>query len=319
MKKVDLIIIGAGPAGLSAGIYALERKLKTMIFEANSVGGQLNSLYPCKFIYDYPGFESIKGKDLTQKIYEQVLKLGGNIREDSSIIDIQTKTAHFEVTENRENYLTTAVLLATGMGDFTPKHLKIENEDKFTGKEIFYRCLPEKVTRKRIVIVGGGDTALENAVIAAEKGAFVTLIHRSNKFRALEQTVNKAKSLDIKIYLTSQIVKINGTGNLQSVEIENNKEERKTISTDYLIICIGSQLSNCLISKIGIKIANQAVWVDNNMQTSIPGIFACGDIVIPAGKYKRITLATGTAATAINGVYQFIKHPYWGKKPILSD
>jgi thioredoxin reductase (NADPH) len=313
MEIFDLIIVGAGPAGLSAGIYAQERKLKTKILEANTAGGQPITLYPEKYIYDYPGFLKITGKELMQKMIEQVLSLGCMICEDSPVLNIIKDKQNFLIEESRNKFISKSVILATGFGNYSPKHIGFAGEEKFQDKGIFYQKLTNPLIRKRVVVVGGGDTALENCVAASEKGAFVTLIHRNQKFRAVEQTVVKAKSLGVKMYLNSVITKINGDNYLENIEIENDHHEKTIISTDYLVICIGAEINTDFISKLGLKIEAQAIVVNSDMETSIPGIFACGDIISPLGSFKRLTMATSAAAISINGVYKYLKHPYWSK------
>lgn len=313
MESFDLIIVGGGPAGLAAAIYAIERKLKTIVLEANSAGGQPQCLYPEKYIYDYPGFIKIKGSELAQKMIDQVLKSGCMIAEDCPVINIVKDKKQFQIEESKKNYISKSVILATGIGDYSSKHLLVSGEENFTNKGIFYQKLPASIIRKRIVIVGGGDTALENAVQATENGAYVTLIHRNKQFRASEKTVAKAKSLGVKMYLNNVVNKINGNNYLENIEIKNELNETRTISTDYLVVCIGMELNKNFISKLGIEIKNQAVLVNTDLQTSIPGMFACGDIIVPTGNYKRITNATGSGATAINGIYKYLKNPYWGK------
>ena len=313
MESYDLIIVGAGPAGLSAGIYAQQRKLKTKILEANEIGGQPKTLYPEKLIYDYPGFLKITGRELMLKITEQSLNLGCNILEDAEVFDITIDNKLFTILENRNKFITKSVLLATGIGNYSVKHLNIDGEERLRNKGIYYQQTPKILTRKRIVVIGGGDTALECAVSCAEKGAYVTLIHRSEKFRAVEEIVSKAKSLGVKIYLNSNIKKINGENYLENIELESDNHEKTIISTDYLSICIGMELNTKFVTKIGVKIDRQAVVINSDMQTSIPGMFACGDIVAPLGSFKRLTMATASAALAINGVYKYLKHPYWNK------
>ena len=221
MESYDLIIVGAGPAGLSAGIYAQQRKLKTKILEANEIGGQPKTLYPEKLIYDYPGFLKITGKELMLKITEQSLNLGCNILEDAEVFDITIDNKLFTILENRNKFITKSVLLATGIGNYSVKHLNIDGEERLRNKGIYYQQTPKILTRKRIVVIGGGDTALECAVSCAEKGAYVTLIHRSEKFRAVEEIVSKAKSLGVKIYLNSNIKKINGENYLENIELDD--------------------------------------------------------------------------------------------------
>lgn len=313
MHMYDLIIIGAGPAGLAASIYALERQLKTVIVEAHRPGGQLATLYPHKNIYDYPPFISVKASHLAQKMVEHATGEGAQIEENMQITAVSTHDSGFTLTGEKGDLDAKAVILATGMGHYQPRKLGIPGETELSDKGIYYQMLPERLVGKRVVVIGGGDTALETAVGAAEKGATVTVIHRSAEFRALEKTLVHARSLSLPLYTSVQTVAFHGDEKVERVEVIKANGARSFLSTDLVSVCIGVELQNTFLSRLGIKIDKQAVVVDPDMQTSVSGIFACGDIAVAAGKYKRISIAVGTAAVAVNGVYQYLKNPYWAK------
>ncbi len=315
MSDFELIIVGGGPAGLAAAIYAKERNLNFVVLEADRLGGQLINLYPEKYIFDLPGFIEIKGRDLANKMMAQA---------SARIIEIRSRTPVKEIIQTEKNFTlktvsaefsAQAVILATGMGHYTARKLGVAGEEQYLGKGVVYQKLPEdKVAGKRVVVVGGGDTAVETAVLAAEKGATVTLVHRSSEFRAQEKTVAKAKQLNISIYLGAVVKSIMGNDRVEQVEIERNGGRLSLLTTDYLIICIGVELTDGFLKSLGVEYNGDAIKVDENMKTSIEGIYACGDIVVASGKYRRLTVAFGTAATCINGVYQYLKNPYWAKK-----
>lgn len=311
MELYDLIIIGAGPAGLAAAIYAQERKLKLLVLEAMQAGGQLTSLYSDKPIYDFVSYPSIKAKDLAEKMITHATSYGVALVIGKAVTSVKKDGDHFTLLVRDTRYTTKAVLLATGMGHFRPRRLGVPGEAELTDKGVLYQSLPERVTGKRIVVIGGGDTALETAVAAAEKGAAVTIVHRKDTFRAIEQTVEKVTSLGIQVHFMSTVTEIHGQEQIEAVEILKGSAGRSRLTADYVIICIGMEIDRSFHERIGLTLKNQAVVVDENMQTSVPGIFACGDVVIPSGKYKRISVAVGSAATAINGIYQFLKNPYW--------
>ncbi|HCS78308.1 TPA: NAD(P)/FAD-dependent oxidoreductase [Patescibacteria group bacterium] len=313
MDSYDLIIIGAGPAGLAASIYALERKLRTLVLEANGIGGQPMQLYADKKIYDFPSYSEITGKELANKMYEQARKFGVVI-EVAAASSIMHADSYFQVKTVLITYQTRSVILATGLGYFKPRQLGIPGENDLTGKGVFYKGIPEKLIGKRLIVVGGGDTALETAVAAAEKGGSVSLVHRHDSFRAVEKTVEKARSLGVQFYLNSIVSEIHGIDRVESIKIVKGGTAESLLTTDYIGICIGAEIDRTFLQNLGVSVENQAVKVDADMQSSIPGMFACGDVATQAGKYKRISVAVGTAATAVNGVYQFLKNPYWGRK-----
>lgn len=313
MESYDLIIVGAGPAGLAASIYALDRRLTTLVLESETIGGQLVSLYPEKGIYDYPSYLDIKGKDLAQKIEMHAKSEEANILTGMAVKSLNFSDGMFTIKTGSKTFLTKSVLIATGMGHFQPRKLGVPAEAELHGKGLYYQKLPDRVTGMRVLIVGGGDTALEMAVAAAEKGATVTVIHRSESLRALEKTVDKAKSLAIPIHLSAKVLEIHGSEKVENVEIQKSNGARSLITADIVSVAIGVELAKSFLNDLGVKMDRQAIVVDEDMQTSVKGLFACGDVVVPAGKYKRIALAVGSAATAVNGIYQYIKNPYWAK------
>ncbi len=311
MDIYDLIIIGAGPGGLAASIYALERKLATVVLEANVAGGQLATLYPDKAIYDFPSYQSIKASELAEKMISHARTVGANIVVGGAVKTIKKNGTSFSISAGEINYDTKSIILASGMGHYSSRKLGVKGEQEFLHKGVFYQSLQDKLTGKRVVVVGGGDTALEVAIQAAEKGAAVTLVHRRDSFRATEKTQDKLKSLGILIYYLSEVSEIHGSDQVESIEIIKGGSARSFITADYICICIGMEIDRTFLGSIGVDVKNEAVVVDLDMKTSMPGIFACGDVVIPTGKYKRISIAMGTAATAINGVYQYLRNPYW--------
>jgi thioredoxin reductase len=311
MDIFDLIIIGAGPAGLSAGIYAQERKLKTIIIESDKAGGQLMRLYPDKKIFDYPSYSEITGQNLASKIIDHATRSGLKIIEDTSILDIKAEAKNFSVISSNKNYISKSIILATGMGHYESRHLGVNGEKEFQDKGIYYQKIPDKVIGKRIIVVGGGDVAIETALLAIEKGAYVTVVHRNEKFRAMEKTVDKIKSLRIPIYLSSQVKSIQGSDKLEHIEIIKNNGPISLLTADMLVVCIGTELNTTFLSNIKIKIDKHAAIINDDYQTSVTGIFACGDVVVPLGKFRRISVACGTAAIAVNGVYKYLKNPYW--------
>ncbi len=309
MVDLDLLIVGAGPAGLAAGIYAQERKLNTLVLEAETPGGQLVRLYPYKDIYDYPSYTAIKAKVLAEKIAKHAREMEVEIRTHMPVTSIASDGTALKVVTDQDTYTVKTVLLATGMGNNQARQLQVPGEEELKGRGIYYQTLPEKVVGKRVIVIGGGDTAFETAVAAAEKGAAVALVHRSTTFRAQEKTIEQARTLTIPLYLSSQVVSFHGTDRVHTVEIVRGNGATTLLSADIVVVCIGTELNRTFLRELGIVIDRQAVVVDQKMMTSMKGIFACGDIVVPAGFYKRISVAVGSAATAINGIYQFLKNP----------
>lgn len=307
MQNYDLVIIGAGPAGIAAAIYARERNIRTLVLEKQNAGGQLVSLYPDKNVYDVPSYKEIKAGELARKMVEHAYQAGVEIIDNLPVTGMSAQPRRFIINTGTTTHEAKTILLATGMGHYRPRQLGVRGESELKDKGVIYQQIPQKVTGKRIVVVGGGDTALEMVVAASEKGAAAVLVHRSQEFKAQEKTVDKARSLSIPMYLSAVVQSIQGNDKVDAVEIRKASGATSLISADYVCICIGVELSDGLLKELGIATRSQAIAVNSDMQTNQQGIFACGDLVVPAGKYRRITVAWGTAAAAINGIYQYLK------------
>lgn len=311
----DLIIIGAGPAGLAAGIYAVERRLNTLILEGNKPGGQLTTIYPNKKIYDYPGIEEISGAQLAKCLVDHAQLLGCRIQHHYQVEKLNKQDDIFWVQSSHGLFKAKSIIIASGMGIFKPRHLEVPGEVKLSGKGVFHQELPDFYQRgKRGVFIGGGDTALELALLLSTR-CDVSIIHRRDQFRALEANVEKVKHSNIRLYLDSEVKEFLGKNHLEAVYIKNNKTgAEKILPVDFAVVCIGVFLDASLIGNLGVLVDKQAIVTDENMQSSIAGLFAAGDVAVPAGKYKRITIAQGQAAQAVQGVYEYVKKPYWVNK-----
>lgn len=308
----DLIIVGAGPAGIAAGIYAKERNIQTLTLEAHTVGGQLTALYPYKEIHDFPSYPSILASILADKMKKHAQIAGVNIVKDDKVCNIVKKDNLFTVESTKQIYTAKSVLLASGMGFFQPNKLGVKGEEELVGKGVFYQMLPgDDFKGRKLVFIGGGDTALELVIMAARR-FITTLVHRKDSFRALEKNVKEIKTSRVKIMTDSEVIEIIGSKKVDAVLINNTKtSSSEKLECDGVIICCGMKMGSNLADKLGLKTENNALVVDSCMQTSTKGIFAAGDIAVPAGFYKRILVAQGQAAAAINGVYKYLKNPYW--------
>ncbi len=309
----DLVIVGAGPAGLTAGIYAAMRKLKAIIIEAGEPGGQPISVYPGKGIANYPGIEELEGKEMSERLIKHVCKVGCDLRREEMVEDILPDGETLQVVSNKGKYSTKAVIIAIGAGLNRPKKLGARGEEEFVGKGVSYN-LPDKseLHDKNIVFVGGGNSALEMALMACEVSN-VCLVHRRDTFRADACYVERLGPSKVKTYMCSEIEEIKGHEKVESVTIKSgDPPTREEIPADLVIINIGFALEQEDIGKWGVKLdENGGIIVDSEMKTSRRGIFACGDIVSYPGKYKQIITACGEGATAANSAYKYFQKPYW--------
>ena len=307
----DLVIIGAGPAGLTAGIFARAKMMKTLILDASKVGGQLISLYPEKGIHNYPGFETIQARRLSDKLYAQAESMECDIHEGEKVIEILNGDGYYIIKTDKGEYQTVSVIVAIGMGMFKPKKMGAPGEDEFEGKGVTY-VLPKKeeLVSKKVVMFGGGNSAIDMALVSCTV-TDTTLVHRKDTFRADESTVMQLGKSRVKTEMSATLASVNGTDHVESVTLKRG-DETFDLPADLVVINIGISSDLDDLKVWGIDLTDTGlVKVDFDMKTNRPGIFACGDVIDYEGKYKQIVTACGEAATAVNSAYKFVKKPYW--------
>ena len=306
---LDLLIVGAGPVGIYSAFCAGAKKLNTLVIESlDYVGGQLTTLYPEKPIYDFPGIKEIKAKDLIKELYNQYLpfekevpiKLGVSLKKIESYNDC------YKVYTNSEVYETKTILLTTGNGGFAPRPLELEYADSI--KNLSYNLVNvERFKNKDVVILGGGDSALDYGNMLNGIAKKVSIVHRRNEFRALEDSIEKFKTHG-SIYTPYSPNKLNIFETLgTSIELKNNQtEELLTLPFDELIVSFGMLPSTFDYESIGIKSSKDGIEVKSNMETSLNGVFACGNCVTYLGKIKTIACGIGEAAIAMHSIESII-------------
>lgn len=307
----DVVIIGAGCAGLTAGIYARSKLMKTLILDSARVGGQLVSLYPEKGIHNYPGFETIQARKLSDRLYAQAEAAECEIHENEKVVDILNGEDELVVTTGQGEYHAKSVIVAVGMGSFKPKKMGAPGEEELAGKGVTY-ILPAKedLVGKKVTMFGGGNSAIDMALIA-DSVTDTTIVHRRSEFRADEATVNKLNQSQIRQIMSANLVSINGTDRVESVTL-STKEGEIVVPTDLAVVNIGISADLEDLKVWGLELnADGLIKVGFDMTTSRPGIFACGDVVSYPGKFKQITTAMGEATTAVLMAHKFVKKPYW--------
>ena len=290
----DIIIIGAGPSGLTAAIYALRANKKVLILEKSNYGGQIiNTLN----IENYPSYEHISGYDLATKLYNQVKSLGAEFKYEE-VIKINKKK---EVTTSKDTYKAKAIIISTGLKS---RNLNIENEKDLIGKGISYcaTCDGAFYKNKTVAVVGGGNTAVEEALYLTDIAKKVYLIHRRDTFTSDESTLNKLKEKNnIEFIYNSNVTKLNSKEKLESIQVTDSKQTTKEIKIDGLFVAIGKIPQNEVFSKI-IKLDDNGYIITNkDYKTNIDGIYASGDCINK--KIRQIVTATNDGAIAsINAV-----------------
>ena len=324
MIKTDILIIGAGPTGLFAVFEAGLLKLKCHILDAlPQAGGQLSELYPKKPIYDIPGFPEVLAGDLVDNLMEQIKQFepGFTLGERAETIDKQ-EDGSFIVTSNKgKRFHAAVVAIAGGLGSFEPRKPLIDGIDFYEDKGIKYFIKnPEKFRDKKVVIAGGGDSALDWSIFLSNIASEVTLVHRRNEFRGALDSVEKVQELKnagkIRLITPAEVIGINGAEHIESVVLEENGATR-TIETDYFIPLFGLTPKLGPIGDWGLEIEKNAIKVNNALdyQTNIPGIFAIGDVNTYPGKLKLILCGFHEATLMCQAAYQIINP---GKKYVLK-
>lgn len=302
----DLIIIGAGPIGLYGATLAALHNLKGKIIESSSkVGGQLSSLYPEKNIIDLPGFTKIIAEDFINNLEKQFyanpnhleLKLNENVINFEKINDV------IYVYTNKETYQTKCLLITSGMGLFTPRKIGLENEEKIPN--IIYNIeTKESLIGKDVIILGGGDSAVDWALLLEEVANKVTIIHRRNDFRAQSGSVEKMDNSSIDVLRNKSILEIKNDNNKCILTIEDNStKEIKSLISDVVFVQYGQIPSK---DNFPLNKTNNLIEVKEAYETSLENVFACGNICIYPNKVKNITAGLGEVTTAITKIDQII-------------
>ena len=310
----DIIIIGSGPAGMTAGIYASRREMKTLIV-GKELGGQVALAAE---IENYPGFKTIGALDLVYKMKEQVEALGVEIKtaEVKEIKKLEDET--FELMTEKETLKAKTVLIAMGL---SPRRLEIKGESEFNGKGVSYcaNCDGPLFKDKIVAVVGGGNSALDAAEMLSKIAKEVYLIHRRDEYRAFEALIREVEEREnIHELKNSEITEIKGNDKVETITVHNNKEKtNKDIKVDGVFIEVGRIAHTDFLDKLVDREANSQIIVDSSCKTKTPGLFAGGDVV--NSEYKQITVAVGSATTAALSAYQYLQLQAGEKKKIILD
>ncbi len=299
----DITIVGGGPAGLFATFYSGIRNMKTKLIEAlPHLGGQLSTLYPDKYVYDVPGYTKILARDLVKKLEEQAMQVNPTIRLNEKLIALRhldEKLIELETT--RGLHYSKTVLLTTGMGVISMKKLGIPSVERFEGRGVYYLITNKWMFRdKKVIIVGGGDSAVDWALELKDIASEVVLVHRRAGFRAHEAKVVELFSSRIRKLIPYVVRDAHGSEKLESVTLTNVETgEEVTLEADALIPQIGYEIDNSLYKSWGLDVDEHGIKVNGRMETNIPGIFAVGDAASPIGSPKLNLIAIGFAQAII--------------------
>lgn len=315
MQQTDICIIGAGPVGLFAVFEAGLLKMRCHLIDVlPQIGGQLSEIYPKKPIYDIPGFPEIKAQELVDNLALQIAPFKPSFTLGEKVTQLQKQEDGSFLVTTSENTVVKSkvVVIAGGLGCFEPRKPEIENLDKFEGKGIVYFVKdPEQFRDKRLVISGGGDSALDWTIHLSTLARHVTLIHRNETFRGAPDSADKvfalAKAGKIDLLLSTNLHSVSGNGQLAVVSCIGKDNAMRTIETDYLIPLYGLSPKLGPIGEWGLALDKNAIPVNTvDYSTNIPGIYAIGDINTYPGKLKLILSGFHEAALMAQSAFRFV-------------
>lgn len=297
MDEYDVIIVGAGPAGLTAGIYSGRQGFKTLIFDKTGAGG-MGLMVP--MMENYPGFEMISGNKLVLKMKKQALKYS-KIKEMEEITKIKLLNDKVKVSSQKDDYMARSIIICTGSRH---RELGVPGELDFIGRGVCYCAVCDGLLfkGKDVLMVGGGNTAVQEALYLKNIGCNVTIIHRRDELRAEKYLQNKLPEKNIPIIWNSVVEEIKGKDRVESVVLINIETgEKQEIKTDGIFIAIGEIPSNDLASSIGVEIDRSGyILTDKSQRTNIPKVYAAGDIT---GGIRQWVVACAEGAVASLSAY----------------
>jgi thioredoxin reductase (NADPH) len=308
----DVIVVGGGPAGLSAAITAAYYKLAVLVIDSALAGGAPINQYPWKKVDNYLGLHGRNGLEVARMMVEHARKEGVAIQENETVADLRREALaddsheHLIVNTNKGAYQAKSVVIACGLG--TPRKLGVEGE----GLDNVIFCLPEpdKYRGKKVLVVGGGDTAVECGVELKKNGSEVSIVHRKDSFRATEKNVQCVRDECVNVLWNTEIKKIEGEGRVEKARLFNNRDNTEsTWDVDAVLFSLGTEANTGFLERIGVKADDRGkVAVNQDMRTNLAGVFAAGDIV---GKWIRIPEAVGEGGLAGLNAFKYVKSPYW--------
>ncbi|WP_163098855.1 NAD(P)/FAD-dependent oxidoreductase [Peribacillus alkalitolerans] len=310
-KIYDITIIGGGPTGLFTAFYGGMRQASVKIIESlPQLGGQLSALYPEKYIYDVAGFPKVRAQELVNNLKEQMAKFSPTVALEEAVEKLEKQDdGVFKLTTNKATHYSRTVIITAGNGAFQPRRIELESAAQYEGKNLHYFIDDlNQFAGQKVIVCGGGDSAVDWALMLEPIAKEVTIVHRRDKFRAHEHSVDNLKNSKVIIktpYVPTELI---GDGEkISQVVLEDvNGENKETIDVDSVIVNFGFVSSLGPIKEWGFEIEKNSIVVNSKMETNVPGIYAAGDICTYEGKVKLIACGFGEAPTAVNNAKSYI-------------
>lgn len=305
----DVAIIGAGPAGLFAAFYAGLRSLRVRVFEALPfVGGQVAALYPEKTILDVGGFPAISGAELVSALERQARRAAPAFHLDEAVTGMRRADAGFVLSSPRGEYQARAVIVAVGVGRFAPRQTGVPGVDRWEGQGILRTVHNVGSYRGgRVLVVGGGDSALDWAAELAEAGALVTLVHRREEFRGLEASLTRAERAGVQVRRSTVVDGLAGNGRPERALLRHvGSGQSEEVRCDAVVLALGFVADLSVVRRWGLPLEGRGIVVAPDTLAAAPGVFAIGDAVTYPGKLKLIATAFAEAALAVSAASTFL-------------
>ena len=310
VTSADVAIIGGGPAGMFAAFYGGMRQMSVTLIESMpQLGGQLAALYPEKYIYDVAGFPKVKAQELVDNLKRQMELFNTDVRLEEKVQSVRKLEERlFEIVTDKATHHAKAVIITAGVGAFEPRRLEVPEAAKYEKANLHYFVSDlEKFRDRNVLITGGGDSALDWALMLEPIAKQVTLVHRRDKFRAHEHSVELLMKSKVNVVVPTEITALHGEDRIERVTLTNvATKEETTLDVDAVIVNYGFLSSLGPIAEWGLDIEKGSILVDTRMETNIPGIFAAGDVSTYPGKLKLIAVGFGEAPTAINNAKVYV-------------
>ncbi len=305
----DVTILGGGPVGLYAAYYSGFRTLRTKIVESlDALGGQVTALYPEKWIYDVAGFPKILGRILIDNLAEQAMQYHPTVCLGETVGSLTASDGTLQLTSDRGRHLTRTLLVTAGIGAFHPKTFKNPLIDGFEGRGLYYFVRSfQDFKDRRVLIVGGGDSAVDWALGLVGLARSITLIHRRDQFRAFEDSVQKLHTSPVQVKTFYELRRLEGTQHVERAVIYDNRTNvDESIEVDAVVASLGFLSTLGPIQGWGLELEHDSIRVNTRMETNLRGVYGAGDIVTYPGKVKLIATGFGEAATAINNAAAYM-------------
>ncbi|WP_067726813.1 NAD(P)/FAD-dependent oxidoreductase [Oceanobacillus damuensis] len=308
-KVYDITIIGGGPVGLFTAFYAGMRQASVKIIESlPELGGQLAAIYPEKYVYDVAGFPKIKAIDLVNRLTEQMGQFENEVCLNEEVKEVTKEEDIFIIKTNSQIHYSKTIIITAGNGAFKPRTMKLENEEKYEGSNLHYRIQSlDDFQNRDVVVFGGGDSAVDWALMLDGIASNVTIVHRRDRFRAHEHSVQQLKDSSVQIltpYVPNEIV---GESTIETIKLKETKGDKMVeLAADDYIVNYGFVSNLGPISDWGLNIENNSILVNSRAETSIEGIYAVGDISTYGGKVKLMATGFGEAPIAVSNAKVYI-------------